>query len=251
MPRALAFGRSLVKESRRRAKASSVSFPNIFKLSLQCLHTTVDDVNSDYGRLPVRSITESDTLSDFFSLASLSNQDFNAGTTKEELNLLEKDAFLAWRRELSRIEESHTGVITPYEKNLEFWRQLWRVIERSDVLVQIVDARQPLLFYCEDLSIYLAELDLMKKTILMLNKSDLLSYSQRKFWCDYFSKKGIRVVFWSAQMNHRTSLQRSDILYSNGHLDDIDHNTVPMTPTQGCVKQNTITSVNIRESQCN
>lgn len=37
-------------------------------------------------------------------------------------------------------------LFTPYEKNLDFWRQLWRVIERSDLIVQIVDARNPLMF---------------------------------------------------------------------------------------------------------
>ena len=42
-------------------------------------------------------------------------------------------------------------MITPFERNLEFWRQLWRVIERSDIIMQIVDARNPLLFRCEDL----------------------------------------------------------------------------------------------------
>jgi len=25
--------------------------------------------------------------------------------------------------------------ITPFEKNIEVWRQLWRVIEKSDVLI--------------------------------------------------------------------------------------------------------------------
>lgn len=27
-------------------------------------------------------------------------------------------------------------VLTPFEKNLEVWRQLWRVLERSDIVVQ-------------------------------------------------------------------------------------------------------------------
>merc|ERR1712096_18965 len=40
--------------------------------------------------------------------------------------------------------------LTPYEKNLDFWRQLWRVVERSDVIVQIVDARDPMLYRCRD-----------------------------------------------------------------------------------------------------
>lgn len=52
-------------------------------------------------------------------------------TTKEELDRGEKDAFLSWRRELAEYEESSGAVFTPFEKNIEFWRQLWRVIERS------------------------------------------------------------------------------------------------------------------------
>jgi large subunit GTPase 1 len=35
---------------------------------------------------------------------------------------------------------------TPFEKNLEVWRQLWRVVEKSDILIQIVDARNPTLY---------------------------------------------------------------------------------------------------------
>lgn len=27
-------------------------------------------------------------------------------------------------------------MLTPFEKNLEVWRQLWRVLERSDIVVQ-------------------------------------------------------------------------------------------------------------------
>ena len=28
-------------------------------------------------------------------------------------------------------------MLTPFEKNLEVWRQLWRVLERSDIVVQV------------------------------------------------------------------------------------------------------------------
>ena len=28
-------------------------------------------------------------------------------------------------------------MLTPFEKNLEVWRQLWRVMERSDIVVQV------------------------------------------------------------------------------------------------------------------
>ena len=48
--------------------------------------------------------------------------------------------------------------VTPFEKNIEVWRQLWRVLERCDMAVQIVDARNPLMYYTEDLMKYASEL---------------------------------------------------------------------------------------------
>ena len=79
---------------------------------------------------------------------------WNSETTKEELDRAEKDSFLKWRRELADAEENSGIVFTPFEKNIEFWRQLWRVIERSDLVVQLVDAGRPLLFRCPDVDKY-------------------------------------------------------------------------------------------------
>jgi large subunit GTPase 1 len=53
-----------------------------------------------------------------------------------------------------RLEEDEGIVLTPFEKNLEVWRQLWRVVERSDVIVQVVDARDPLFYRSVDLESY-------------------------------------------------------------------------------------------------
>lgn len=59
---------------------------------------------------------------------------------------------------MAHIEETNDELsITPYEKNIEVWRQLWRVVERVDILVQIVDGRNPLFFYSEDLVTYARE----------------------------------------------------------------------------------------------
>jgi hypothetical protein len=43
-----------------------------------------------------------------------------------------------------RLEQNEKLVLTPFEKNIEVWRQLWRVVERSDLVVQIVDGRNPM-----------------------------------------------------------------------------------------------------------
>lgn len=73
-----------------------------------------------------------------------------------EINQNENLAFLNWRRDIANIEENHVKLaITPFEKNLEVWKQLWRVIEKADLLLQIVDARNPYFFYSEDLEKYI------------------------------------------------------------------------------------------------
>lgn len=78
-----------------------------------------------------------------------------------------------------RLEEDEGLLLTPYEKNLEVWRQLWRVIERSQLVVQIVDARNPLLFRSADLEKSVKEVDPRKKNLLLINKADYLTAEQR------------------------------------------------------------------------
>ncbi|NP_001403960.1 large subunit GTPase 1 homolog isoform 5 [Mus musculus] len=119
-------------------------------------------------------------------------------TSPEELKQAEKDNFLKWRRQLVRLEEEQKLILTPFERNLDFWRQLWRVIERSDIVVQIVDARNPLLFRCEDLECYVKEIDAAKENVILINKADLLTAEQRFAWAVHFEKEGVKVIFWSA-----------------------------------------------------
>nr|TKS09381.1 hypothetical protein D5086_0000095080 [Populus alba] len=97
------------------------------------------------------------------------------------------------------LEENENLVLTPFEKNLDIWRQLWRVLERSDLLVMVVDARDPLFYRCPDLEAYAREIDEHKRTLLLVNKADLLPFSVRQKWADYFRHLGILFLFWSAK----------------------------------------------------
>ncbi|ESQ36045.1 hypothetical protein EUTSA_v10007194mg [Eutrema salsugineum] len=116
----------------------------------------------------------------------------------EELDANEKQAFLSWRRMLVRLEENEKLVLTPFEKNLDIWRQLWRVLERSDLIVMVVDARDPLFYRCPDLEAYAREIDEHKKIMLLVNKADLLPPYVREKWAEYFRLNNILFVFWSA-----------------------------------------------------
>lgn len=121
-------------------------------------------------------------------------------TTPQELDKMERASLLEWRRGLAELQETDDLLMTPFERNLEVWRQLWRVIERSDLVVQIVDARNPLLFRSEDLEKYVKEVNPKKNNLLLVNKADMMTLEQRESWADYFERAGINYKFFSASL---------------------------------------------------
>lgn len=127
--------------------------------------------------------------------------------SKEQLKLQierqENLAFLEWRRQLAALTEHNDLLLTPFERNIEVWRQLWRVVERCDLIVQIVDARSPLTFRSVDLETYVSGLSKPeegqeKRNLLLVNKADLLTRQQRMEWATYFKANNISYVFFSA-----------------------------------------------------
>ena len=152
-------------------------------------------------------------------------------TTAEELEALENEYFYEWRRGVAQKEEeiaslafaAHGGgvggaSVTPYEKNLHVWRQLWRVLERSSVVLQIVDARNPLFYLSDDLRKY-AKDELGKPMLVIVNKSDYLTKRQRKVWSEYFTKKGVDHLFFSAYIEQK-KIDRAAVAAKKGDVDD-------------------------------
>ncbi|CAL9736895.1 large subunit GTPase 1 [Monosporozyma servazzii] len=149
---------------------------------------------------------------------------WDESTTKYELQRQESEAFLEWRRKLADLQESNEDLLlTPFERNIEVWKQLWRVVERSDLVVQIVDARDPLLFRSVDLERYVKELDERKANLLLVNKADLLTRKQRIIWAKYFISKGISFTFYSALMaNQLLELENEDTELDKDEIVTID-----------------------------
>lgn len=152
------------------------------------------------------------------ALTILKRPKVDRSMTKETILEAEEEAYLAWRKDLSKLEQMDGVVITPYERNLEFWRQLWQVVNRSDVLVQVVDARQPLLFYSPSLSEYVKEVDSRKECVILINKSDFLTQQQRQVWAKYFNSIGVRVLFFSA-LSAQEQHPLSDLAEENEETD--------------------------------
>jgi len=156
-------------------------------------------VLDETGRQP-RSIRFQDEAPTGFAFTELSvprRPAWDESTTPAELQRSEETSFLEWRRGIAAQEEKLVhATVTPFEKNLEVWRQLWRVLERSNCLVQLVDARNPLFYLSDDLRDYASSLD--KPMMVLLNKSDYLSVAQRQLWADYLQGKGWECLFFSA-----------------------------------------------------
>lgn len=142
---------------------------------------------------------------------------WDESTSAAELDKQEKEAFLDWRRAIALKEQeiiyksssSASSVIsplgvTPFEKNIEIWRQLWRVLERCSCIVQIVDARNPLFYLSKDLKDYTTN-ELGKPMLLLINKSDYLTPVQRRAWHEYFSdpRHAWEHVFFSAHQEQQ------------------------------------------------
>lgn len=128
--------------------------------------------------------------------------EWDENTTADELWQMENESFLEWRRAIAQREEQIAALggdetVTPFEKNLEVWRQLWRVLERSDCVVQIVDARNPMFYLSEDLRRY-ASTELGKPMLILVNKSDYLTAKQRRAWHEYLKERDIEHIFFSA-----------------------------------------------------
>ena len=94
----------------------------------------------------------------------------------EEYRQLETDTFLKWKRQLNKMQNKHPN-LPPFEKNLEFWRQLWKIVEISDIVVQVSKVGLYSGFLCpklkKNLQVFLEKLKEFCKnsTILVKNNS--------------------------------------------------------------------------------
>jgi GTPase involved in cell partitioning and DNA repair len=110
-----------------------------------------------------------------------------------------------------------------FEMNLETWRQLWRVLEISDIILFIVDIRfaslqfSPKFFdYCHN--------TIKKDLIIVLNKIDLVPTYLAAAWKSYFERKfpQIHVLLFSSSKQikyKRNNTNNSNTILSKSEQD--------------------------------
>jgi len=126
-------------------------------------------------RIPKRYENNTDEFKELFEAKE--NKMGDSEEAKEQILLRENEIFLNWRRNLNQIETDmmkefkdtlatkkdflkyKMNKITPYEKSIDIWRQLWITVESCELLCIIIDSRNPLFFKNKDLEDYILKLD--------------------------------------------------------------------------------------------
>ncbi|KAI8918915.1 hypothetical protein BC831DRAFT_406279, partial [Entophlyctis helioformis] len=102
--------------------------------------------------------------------------------SKQDLESQEQRAFDSWLDGL-RMRFASSPSLSLFELNLEVWRQLWRVVEASDLVLLVVDARHPVLHFPPALYEYV----------------DLVPSDIAAAWTAYFAERfpGLHIVSFS------------------------------------------------------
>jgi len=151
-----------------------------------------------YKRIKEESALELDSDNCFPSTCDFPiRPEWSAVAGKAQLEASESKYFREYVEKL--MEEHKDESLSYFELNLETWRQLWRVLERSDIMLLVVDARYPAAMFPPSLYRYVTK-TLGKHLILVLNKVDLIPAALALAWKDYFVSKfpNLEVVYFSS-----------------------------------------------------
>ncbi|XP_060534711.1 guanine nucleotide-binding protein-like 1 [Cylas formicarius] len=134
---------------------------------------------------------------------------WNFDLSKEQLDMQENKYFTEY---LKNVEMRYDlKQLSYFELNLETWRQLWRVLEMSDIILFIVDIRYPAAMFPTSLYDYVTE-ELKKDFILVLNKIDLSPAPLVAAWKNYFERRYplLKIVMFTSLPGYNLVGQRSD-----------------------------------------
>ncbi|XP_060127200.1 guanine nucleotide-binding protein-like 1 [Zootoca vivipara] len=111
---------------------------------------------------------------------------WNYQMTKDQLLAREEKCF---REYLENIYSTFPpSQLSYFEHNLETWRQLWRVLEMSDIVLLITDIRHPVINFSPALYDFVTK-QMKRNLILVLNKIDLAPPSLVVAWKHYFKSR--------------------------------------------------------------
>ncbi|ONK70770.1 uncharacterized protein A4U43_C04F1350 [Asparagus officinalis] len=123
---------------------------------------------------------------------------------KRKLGLLENDDLESENR---TIEEEASAIPKSHDHSERaFYKELVKVIEASDVIVEVLDARDPLGTRCVDMEKMIFKADPNKRLVLLLNKIDLVPREAVEKWLKYLRGEHPAVAFKCSTQEQRSNL---------------------------------------------
>jgi large subunit GTPase 1 len=118
------------------------------------------------------------------------------------LQLSKKDSliFNDWRKRLSEFQDKFNISLSPFEKNIEVWKHLTFVLHQCDIIVQVVDARNPEFYWNSDICSYVNTIDNSKISLALVTKCDLVSQNQVKLISQYFNSIKVPFILFSSKI---------------------------------------------------
>uniref|UniRef100_A0A2P2L6B7 CP-type G domain-containing protein n=1 Tax=Rhizophora mucronata TaxID=61149 RepID=A0A2P2L6B7_RHIMU len=135
---------------------------------------------------------------------------------KRKLGLLEEGdisqlADMASAKEQNFEEENEGDKFIGISRNRDnsdraFYKELVKVIEVSDVILEILDARDPLGTRCVDMEKMVMKSGPDKRLVLLLNKIDLVPWEAVEKWLNYLREEFPAVAFKCSTQEQRSNL---------------------------------------------
>ncbi|KAF5825865.1 P-loop containing nucleoside triphosphate hydrolase protein [Dunaliella salina] len=93
-----------------------------------------------------------------------------------------------------------------------YFKEFRKVVELADVVIQVLDARDPLGCRCPDVESYVRSISPNKKIILLLNKMDLVPREAGEKWLKYFREELPCVAFKCSTQQQGAGLKQGRML---------------------------------------
>lgn len=118
-----------------------------------------------------------------------SNDDSDEASPPTESS--ERQAAAAQARRLAAQDPYRARIPSQFERNLFVYQQLWRVVDRSHILLVLMDVRAAQLHLPPSLQAYLQRRahNRVRRTVLVLTKTDLVTPAITQEWIEYLRRK--------------------------------------------------------------
>jgi nuclear GTP-binding protein len=117
-------------------------------------------------------------------------------------------------------EQEDTPFASGKEKDFQqrrwYFRELNKVLDTADIILEVVDARDPMGCRCVEIEKRIQALaENSKKLVLVINKIDLIPPEVAQKWVSYFRREYPTVAFKSSTQQQNSNLGRTNIKLSN------------------------------------